>query len=73
MITRPEVNLREYPSSGKLIKEKVNLGKRVLILDSDLIKGSIVHTHLQRLILLLDENGWTTLRRRTWSDKSFFK
>jgi hypothetical protein len=62
MITRPEVNLGEYPSSGKLIKQNVNLGKRVLILDGDLIKGSIIHAHPQCLVLLLDEDGWTTPR-----------
>jgi hypothetical protein len=45
MITRPEVNLGEYPSSGKWIKYNVNPRKRVLILDGDLIKGSIIHAH----------------------------
>jgi hypothetical protein len=62
MITRPEVNLGKYPSSGKLIKYDVNPGKRVLILYCDLIKGSIIHAHPKCLVLLLDKDGWTTPR-----------
>jgi hypothetical protein len=56
MIARPEVNLREYPCSSKLIEQDIDPEKRVLILDSDLIKGSVVHTHSKCLILLLDKD-----------------
>jgi hypothetical protein len=59
MIARPEVNFGKYPSSGKLIKQDINLGKRVLVLNCDLIKGSIVYSHLKRLILLLDKDFGT--------------
>jgi hypothetical protein len=60
MITRPEVNLGEYPSSSKLIEQDIDPGKRVLVLDSDLIKGSVVHAHSKCLILLLDKNCGTS-------------
>jgi hypothetical protein len=56
MIARPEVNLGKYPSSSKLIKQNINPGKRVLILDCDLIKGSVIHAHPKRLIILLDKD-----------------
>jgi hypothetical protein len=45
MIARLEVNLGKYPSFGKLIEQDIDPGKRVLVLDSDPIMGSIVHTH----------------------------
>jgi hypothetical protein len=53
MIARPEVNFGEYSCSSKLIKQDIDPGKRVLVLDSDLIKGSIVHAHSKCLVLLL--------------------
>jgi hypothetical protein len=55
MIARPEVNLGEYPSSTKLIEQDIDPGKRVLVLNGDLIKGSVVHAHSKCLILLLDK------------------
>jgi hypothetical protein len=60
MIAWPEVNLGEYPSSSKLIEQDIDPGKRVLVLDGNLIKGSVIHSHSKRLILLLDENCWTS-------------
>jgi hypothetical protein len=62
MIARPEVNFGEYPCSSKLIEQDIDPRKRVLVLDCDLIKGSIVHTHSKRLILLLDKDCGTSLR-----------
>jgi hypothetical protein len=61
MIARPEVNLGEYPSSSKLIEQNIDPRNRVVILDGNLIKGSVVHTHSKCLILLLEENCWTSL------------
>jgi hypothetical protein len=57
MIARPEVNFGEYPSSGKLIEQDIDPGKSLLVLDCDLIKGSIVHAHSKRLILLDKDRG----------------
>jgi hypothetical protein len=62
MIARPEVNLGEYLSSRKLIEQDIDPGKRVLVLDSDLIKGSVVHAHSKCLILLLNKNCVTSPR-----------
>jgi hypothetical protein len=62
MVARPEVNLGKYPSSGKLIEQDIDPGKRVLILDSDLIKGSVVYAHSKCLILLLDKDCGTSPR-----------
>jgi hypothetical protein len=62
MIARPEVNLGEYPCSSKLIEQDIDPGKRVLVLDSDFIKGFVVHTHSKRLILLLDKDCGTSPR-----------
>jgi hypothetical protein len=49
MIARPKVNFREYQGSRKLIEQKINPRKGVLVLDCDFIKGSIVHTHIRRV------------------------
>jgi hypothetical protein len=62
MIARPEVNFGEYSGSGKLIEQNINLGKRVLVLNGDLIKGSVVHAHSKCLILLLNKNCGTSPR-----------
>jgi hypothetical protein len=57
--SRPKVNFGEYSCSSKLIEQDIDPGKRVLILNSDLIKGSVVHAHSKRLILLLDKDCGT--------------
>jgi hypothetical protein len=62
MIARLEVNFGEYPCSSKLIEQDIDPGKRVLILDCYLIKGSVVHAHSKRVILLLDKNCGTSPR-----------
>jgi hypothetical protein len=62
MIARPEVNFGKYPSSGKLIEYDINPGKRVLVLDCDRIKGSIVHAHLKCLTFLFDKDCVTSPR-----------
>jgi hypothetical protein len=62
MIARPEVNLGEHPSSSKLIEQDIDPGKGILVLNGDLIKGSVVHAHSKRLILLLDKNCGTSPR-----------
>jgi hypothetical protein len=45
MIARSKINLGEYPGSCKLIEQNIDLRKRILILDVNLIEGSIVHAH----------------------------
>jgi hypothetical protein len=39
-----------------LIEQDIDPGKRVLVLDCDLIKGCVVHAHSKLLILLLDKD-----------------
>lgn len=71
MVAWSEINLREQSGSNKLIKQKIDLRKGVLVLNCNFIEGPIIHTHLQSLILLLYENGLIAPRWRTWPNKTF--
>jgi len=73
MVPRPQINLGEYLSLGQLIKQDINVRKRILILDGYRILGTIVDTHAQGLIFLLHKDSWTTLRRRTRMDKTLLQ
>jgi hypothetical protein len=53
MITRTEIDLGKDSCTGKLIKENIDAGQWVLILDGDGIQRSIVNTEYQGLIFLL--------------------
>jgi hypothetical protein len=64
MITRTMVNLREDFGSNQLIKKNIDSGKRVLVLDGDCIGRSIIYTHSQATIFLLDKESRATPRRR---------
>jgi dynactin complex subunit len=44
MITRPNVDLGEDLTTGKLIKKNVDAGQRIFVLDSNGIQGSIINT-----------------------------
>jgi hypothetical protein len=44
VIARAEVNLGEHLGSRKLIKQDVSVWKWILVLDSDYIERSIIHT-----------------------------
>jgi hypothetical protein len=44
MITRTEIDLRKDPGTGKLIKENIDAGQWILVLDGDNIQGPIVNT-----------------------------
>jgi hypothetical protein len=44
MITRTAINLVKDSSTGKLIKENVDAGQWVLVLDRDGIQGPVVDT-----------------------------
>jgi hypothetical protein len=44
MITRTEIDLRKDPDTGKLIKENIDAGQWILVLDGDNIQGPIVNT-----------------------------
>ena len=70
MLPRSQINLGEYLSFRQLIKQDINVRKRVFILDGHRIQGTIVHTHAQGLIFLLHKDSRTTPRRRTRTDKT---
>jgi hypothetical protein len=53
MITRTEIDLGKDSCTDKLIKENIDAGQWVLILDGDGIQRSIVNTESQGLIFLL--------------------
>jgi hypothetical protein len=64
VITRTEVNFREDFGSRQLIKKNIDSGKRVFVLDGDCIERSVIYTHSQATILLLDKESRATPRRR---------
>jgi hypothetical protein len=64
MITRTKVNLREDLGSSQLIEKNINSSKRVFVLDGDCIERSIIYTHSQATIFLLDKESRATPRRR---------
>jgi hypothetical protein len=64
MITRTKVNLREDFGSSQLIKKNIDSGKRVFVLDGDCIERSVIYTHSQATIILLDKESRATQRRR---------
>jgi hypothetical protein len=64
MITRMKVNLGENSGSSQLIKENIDSGKRIFVLDGDSIERSVVYTHSQATIFLFDEASGATPRRR---------
>src|SRR6185437_9700064 len=52
-ITRTQINLREYASTSKQIKEILNTGQWMLVLDGNCIQLLIIDTHSLRTILLI--------------------
>jgi hypothetical protein len=44
MITRTEINLGKDSCTSELIKENVDVGQRILVLDGDDIQRPVVHT-----------------------------
>jgi hypothetical protein len=44
IIAGAEINLREHLGSRQLIKHDIDAWKRILVLDSDCIQWSIIHT-----------------------------
>jgi hypothetical protein len=64
VITRIKVNLREDFGSSQLIEKNIDSGKGVFVLDGDCIERSVIHTHSQANIFLLDKESRATPRRR---------
>jgi hypothetical protein len=64
MITRTKVNLREDFGSSQLVKKNIDSGERIFVLDVDYIEWSVIYTHSQATIFLLDKESRATPRRR---------
>jgi hypothetical protein len=64
MITRMKVNLREDFGFSQLIEKNIDSGKRVFVLDGDCIERSVIYTHSQATIFLLDKESRANPRRR---------
>jgi hypothetical protein len=62
MLTQMEIDLRKDLCTSKLIKKDVDVGQRVLVLDSDNIQGPIIDIQPQRLIFLLHKQCWIAPR-----------
>ena len=55
MIAHSEVKLREHFSSFELLKEFVDVGERILVLNRLLVQWPVVNTETLRAIFLLDK------------------
>jgi hypothetical protein len=53
MITQMKINLRKDSYTDKLMKENVDAGQWILVLDSDGIQWPVVNTQSQGLVFLL--------------------
>jgi hypothetical protein len=53
MVARAKVYLGEYLGSHQLIKQNINAGQWLFVLDSHRIERAVINTHSQTLILFL--------------------
>ena len=60
MITRSEVYLCKMASTLNLVKQVINSGDGILILDCDLVQLSIANVHSEGTIFILYEQHWCT-------------
>jgi hypothetical protein len=56
ILSRSKINFREHTCTMELIKKIINHRQRVLVLNDNLIRSSIIHVHPLSTILLRDEN-----------------
>ena len=68
MVTWSQVDLWEHSGSFHLIKQIINAGQWVLVLDGDFTKGTIIYAQPHASILLFDKQNWRFPWRRTRSD-----
>jgi uncharacterized pyridoxamine 5'-phosphate oxidase family protein len=59
-----KVDFGENFGSSQLIKNNINLGKRIFVLDGHCIELYVVDTQPQTTIFLFDKESGTTPRRR---------
>jgi hypothetical protein len=68
MIPRAQIDLREYISTLKLIKNILYAGQWMLVLDGNCVQILIIDAHSLRTILLLYEQYRKSLRREAATD-----
>ena len=71
VVSGSEIDLAENLGSVELVYEVVDLRKRVPVLDSLLVEGTVVYTKAESSIFLVDKEYWSAKRRGTWLDESF--
>jgi hypothetical protein len=64
VVTRMKIDLGENFGSSQLMKENINSGKRIFILDGHYIEQFLVNTQPQATIFLFDKESGATPRRR---------
>jgi hypothetical protein len=62
MVARVYINITEVFGPRELIKEVVNSGNRVSVLDCDFIQGPIINVESPGLIFLLHQYDWVPTR-----------
>ncbi|KAF3626893.1 hypothetical protein FXO38_29011 [Capsicum annuum] len=70
MIARSEVYLREIAGTLKLVKQVIDSGKRILVLDCDFIELMVINAHSEISIFFAHEQHWCTPRGNTGPDES---
>lgn len=71
MVAWSRIYLKEVSCTLKLIKELVNLLKKILVLDGDLIQLAVVDAHPHGTILFLYKQHWCAPRWHARPNESF--
>ena len=70
VVAAAQVQLAEVFRSLQAIEELVHQGKRVAVLDGDVVEGTIINAHAHRAILLLHEQDRSSERRLARLDEA---
>lgn len=73
MVSLFQISFSKELGSLELVKEVINSGDRVSILDYDFVKGFVIDTESPYPIFLLHHHDWTSARRRAWPNVSFLE
>jgi hypothetical protein len=63
VVARLHINITKVFGPRELIKEVVDLGNRLSVLDSDFIQGPVINAELSGPIFLLHQHDWAPTRR----------
>jgi hypothetical protein len=64
VVARTKVDLREDFGTNQLVKKNIDSRKRVFVFDGDCIEWSIIYSHSQATIFLLNKEDRATPRRK---------